>query len=171
MSRSRANAGMSRTTFAAIYGTWCMSPSPLCGEMVGRAAFNRKTQYKINIFPPKVVPRPDCLREFPEGHLSAIWGRALASYTGLVSIVFISIVRRGVRLYSAELLRIIACLLRMERRVAAHNAAHNFAHNQNKVDGQFANSANAPFIMKSAQDCAAHNNPEFVPNLQKDAGR
>ena len=48
------------------------------------ASLLQKTQYKINIFPPKVVPGPDCLRESPKGHVRAIWGRALGSYNLLV---------------------------------------------------------------------------------------
>ena len=52
-------------------GTSCMSPSPLCGEMVGRATFDRKTHMNLSDLLPKAVPRPDCLRESPEGLLGA----------------------------------------------------------------------------------------------------
>ena len=36
--------------FAAIYNTWCMSPSPLCSEMIVFFQICCKLQYKINAF-------------------------------------------------------------------------------------------------------------------------
>ena len=52
-------------------GTSCMSPSPLCGEMVGRTTFDRKTHMNLSDLLPKAVPSPDCPRESPEGFLRA----------------------------------------------------------------------------------------------------
>ena len=54
----RANAGKPRTTFVRRRGTSCMSPSPLCGEMVGRATFDRKTHMNWHKMPSKAVLKP-----------------------------------------------------------------------------------------------------------------
>ena len=52
-------------------GTLCMSPSPVCGEIGRLLTFDRKTHMNLSDLLPKAVPRPDCLRESPEGLLGA----------------------------------------------------------------------------------------------------
>ena len=47
------NRGIPRTTFVRRRGTSCMSPSPLCGEMVGRTTFDRETFMNLSDFPSK----------------------------------------------------------------------------------------------------------------------
>ena len=60
-----------RTTFVRRRGTWCMSPSPLCGESTRSRHFYTKTRWFSSDFLSKVVSLPDCLRESPEGLLRA----------------------------------------------------------------------------------------------------
>jgi hypothetical protein len=43
LGRRRLHPGMSRTTFMCRRGTWCMSPSPLCGESGRSCHFYAKT--------------------------------------------------------------------------------------------------------------------------------
>ena len=47
---NRENSGKPRTTFVRRRGTWCMSPSPLCGESGRSRHFYRKTQWFQYIF-------------------------------------------------------------------------------------------------------------------------
>ena len=78
-------------TFMHRRGTSCMSPLPLCSEMVARATFDRKTHMNLSDFPSKTdlahqllleswgMPSESLLRapgELPESLLECLGGHS-----------------------------------------------------------------------------------------------